>query len=88
MKKRFWETKAMFKRRWDAAQAIASLGEKKLWRVDAIQMIPQPKGGYVMGDMDHFTVEAYTKELAIGKFKTMDRMNWFVVAVRLESVID
>ena len=88
MTKRWWETKKMFKRRWDLDQAIRAMDEaKRLWRIDAIEMKPIGKNGYQMGGLDHFTVEAPSRELAIGKFKTGDRMNWFVIAAQPEKVI-
>lgn len=87
MKKRFWESDAAFKRRWDIDQAIRSLGVKKLWRVNAIEMRQGPMGSWIMGHQDHFTVEAHTLEQAIGKFKTMGKMNWFVVSVQDETVV-
>ena len=87
MKKRFYETDAMFARRCDLAEAKASISEKKLWRVCAIEMVRQKNGGWQMGRQDHFTVEACSEESAVGVFKVRDgRMSWFVTSVEPETV--
>jgi hypothetical protein len=88
VKKRFWETNAMFKRRWELDQARQQLSGSKLWRIDAIQMLRHGFNGWRMGNVDHFTVEAPSRELAIGKFKTGGRMNWFIVDCKMEQIID
>lgn len=87
MKKMFWETNAMFKWRFDLNQAKKMVGEKKLWRIDAIEMTQGPMGSWKMGRQDHFTVEAHTQEMAIGKFKTLGHMQWFVLGVVEEKVV-
>lgn len=87
MKRRFYETEKMFKKRWDLAQAKAEVMEKKLWRVYAIEMLPQKNGGWQMGAQDHFTVEASSEEMAIGVFKFRNgRMSWFVTKIVEETI--
>lgn len=89
MKKRFYETEAMFKRRCDRETAIAAALPKRLWRIDAIEMKRLPDGTWRMGKQDHFTVEAATDELAIGVFKLRGegKMNWFVTGVVEEMIV-
>ena len=89
MKKRFYETEAMFKRRCDRETAIAAALPKRLWRSDAIEMKRLPDGTWRMGKQDHFTVEAATDELAIGVFKLRGegKMNWFVTGVVEEMIV-
>ena len=89
MKKRFYETEAMFKRRCDRETAIAAALPKRLWRIDAIEMKRLPDGTWRMGKQDHFTVEAATDELAIGIFKLRGegKMNWFVTGVVEEMIV-
>ena len=89
MKKRFYETEAMFKRRFDRETAIAAALPKRLWRIDAIEMKRLPDGTWRMGKQDHFTVEAATDELAIGVFKLRGegKMNWFVTGVVEEMIV-
>ena len=89
MKKRFYETEAMFKRRCDRETAIAAALPKRLWRIDAIEMKRLPDGTWRMGKQDHFTVEAATDELAIGVFKLRGegKMNWFVTSVVEEMIV-
>jgi len=78
----------MYARRRDLEEAKAAIGAKKLWRIDAIEMIRSPKGqGWTMGTLDHFTVEACSEEMAVGVFKCRSgRMGWFVVRVSPETV--
>ena len=89
MKRRFYETEAMFKRRCDRETAIAAALPKRLWRIDAIEMKRLPDGMWRMGKQDHFTVEAATDELAIGVFKLRGegKMNWFVTGVVEEMIV-
>ena len=89
MKKRCYETEAMFKRRCDRETAIAAALPKRLWRIDAIEMKRLPDGTWRMGKQDHFTVEAATDELAIGVFKLRGegKMNWFVTGVVEEMIV-
>lgn len=87
MKKRIFETEGMFKRRCDLEAAKAQIAGKKLWRIQAIEMLPQKNGGWQMGMQDHFTVEACSEEMAIGVFKHRGgRMSWFVTKVTEETV--
>ena len=87
MKKRFWETEKMFRARLDRVAAAQAVGAKRLWRIDAIEM-KKGQQGWTMGNMDHFTVEAFCEEMAIGVFKRRnDRMNWFVTDVKEEVVV-
>jgi len=90
-KKLPFETEAHFRRRRDLAVAAQAVGEKKLWRVTAIEMKKVPDsqgGGYQMGGQDHFTVSAHCREMAIGAFVLSRGMNWFVVDAVEESVLD
>lgn len=67
--------------------ALRQIGEKKLWRVYAIEMTQLSGGGWKMGQQDHFTVEAPSEELAVGIFKRKtDHMSWFVTSVSPETV--
>lgn len=87
IKKRFWETEGAYKRRCDLEAAKASVGAKRLWRIYAIEMLPQKNGGWQMGMQDHFTVEACSEEMAIGVFKHRNgRMSWFVTKIAEETV--
>lgn len=87
MKKRFYETNAMYERRCDVNAAYAQIRSKKLWRIDAIEM-KRVGNAWQMGRQDHFSVNACSAEMAIGVFKLReDRMNWFVVSVKEESVV-
>lgn len=85
--KRFWESEDAFKKRLRVELAAKQLGDKSLYRVDAIEMRKNGQG-WTMGRQDHFTVEAWDESDAIGAFKLGGgRMNWFVTGVEKESVI-
>lgn len=87
LKKRFWETERMYRARLDLEAAKAQVAGKRLWRITAIEMLPQKNGGWSMGVKDHFTVEACSEEMAVGVFKRRSgRMSWFVTDVSPEKV--
>lgn len=87
MKKRFWETEEMFKRRIEKLDKKNEQYKNQLWRITAYDMKQVPNGGVISnGSADHFTIMASCKEMAIGKFK-LSHMSWLVVAVEKETIL-